>query len=170
MAGLALGGLLCQLLCCSPAAPKTFQQDPETSIHLLQTYVLPVLVYGMEVVTHKAALMERLERTYTNFIKQILSLPVTVADPAVYVLSGAVPVEAVIHKKALMLFGSVCRLDEDSVEKRIARRQLCVKSFNSNSWFTTVRKLFFKYDIPDCCRVHPRMGPIHFVRKLLMFC
>ena len=107
--------------------------DPETSTHLLQTYVLPVLVYGMEVVTPKAALMERLERTYKNFIKQILSLPVTVADPAVYVLSGAVPVEAVIHKRALMLFGSVCRLDEDSVEKRIARRQLCVKSFNSNS-------------------------------------
>ena len=78
--------------------------DPEMSTHLLQTYVLPVLVYGMEVVTPKAALMERLERTYKNFIKQILSLLVTVADPAVYVLSGAVPVEAVIHKRALMLF------------------------------------------------------------------
>ena len=70
-------------------------------------------MYGMEVVTPKAALMERLERTYKNFIKQILSLPVTVADPTVYVLSGAVPVEAVIHKRALMLFGSVCRLYED---------------------------------------------------------
>ena len=46
--------------------------DLETSIHLLQTYLLPVLVYGMEVVTPKEALMERLERTYKNFIKQIL--------------------------------------------------------------------------------------------------
>ena len=95
--------------------------DQQTSIHLLQTYVLSVLVYGMEVVTPKATLIEKLERTYKNFIKHILSLPVTVANPAVYVLSGAVPVEAVIHKKALMLFGSVCRLGEDSVEKRIAR-------------------------------------------------
>ena len=85
--------------------------DPETSIHLLQTYVLSVLVYGMEMVTPKATLIEKLDRTYKNFIKQIMSLPVTVADPAVYVLSGAVSVEAVIHKKALMLFGSVCRLD-----------------------------------------------------------
>ena len=78
--------------------------DPDTSIHQLQTYVLPVLVYGMEVVTPKATLMKKLERTYKNFIKQILSLPGTVAYPAVYVLSWAVPVEAVIHKKALMLF------------------------------------------------------------------
>ena len=28
-------------------------QDPETTIHLLQTYVLPVLIYGMEVVLPK---------------------------------------------------------------------------------------------------------------------
>ena len=90
--------------------------------------------------------MKKQERTYKNVMKQILSLPVTVADLAVYVLSGAVPVEAAIHKKALMLFGSVCRLDEEP----IARRQLCVKSFNSNSWFITVRKLFFTYNIPDC--------------------
>ena len=78
--------------------------DLETSIRLVQTYVLRVLVYGMEVYASKATLIEKLERTYKNFIKQILSLVVTVADPAVYVLSGAVPVEAVIHKKALILF------------------------------------------------------------------
>ena len=30
------------------------------------------------------------------------------------------------------------------------RTRLCIKSFNSNSWFITVRRLFFKYDIPDC--------------------
>ena len=54
--------------------------DPETCIHLLQIYVLPVLVYGLEVVTPKVTLIEKLERTYKNFIKQILSLPVIVAD------------------------------------------------------------------------------------------
>ena len=127
--------------------------DPETSIHLLQTYVLPVLVYGLEVVLPKTTLVEKLERTYKQFIKQILSLPVTVADPAVYILSGAIPIEAVIHKRALVLFGSICRLGEDSVEKRVARRQLCVKSFESNSWFTAVRKMFLRYDLPDCWNV-----------------
>ena len=97
--------------------------------------------------------MEKLERTYKQFIKQILSLPVTVADPAVYILSGIIPIEAVIHKRALVLFGSLCRLDEDSVEKRVACRQLCVKSFESNSWLTAVRKMFLRYDLPDCWNV-----------------
>ena len=123
--------------------------DPETSIHLLETNVLPVLVYGLEVVLPKASLMDKLERTYKKFIKHILSLPVTLADPAVYVLSGAMPIECVIHKRALVMFGSLCRLGEDSVEKRLAHRQLA-KSFESSSWFVAVRKLFIKYDLPDC--------------------
>ena len=124
--------------------------DPETSIHLLQTYVLPVLVYGLEVVLPKATLVEKLEKTYKKFLKHILSLPVTVADSAVYVLSGALPVEGVIHKRALTLFGSICRLEEDTVEKRVARRQLAVKTYESNSWFIAVRKLFLKYNLPEC--------------------
>ena len=40
----------------------------------------------------------------------ILSLSVNTADPAVYVLSGTIPVEATIHKRALAFFGNICRL------------------------------------------------------------
>ena len=90
-----------------------------------------------------------LERTYKQFVKQILLLPVTVADPAVYILSGAMPIEGFIHKRTLVLLGSFCRLGGESV-KWLARRQLTVKSFESNGWFVATCKLFLKYDLPDC--------------------
>ena len=61
-----------------------------------------------------------MERTYKQFIKQILSLP------TVYILSGAMPVEGVIHKRVLVLFGCLCRLDEESVEKQLACRQIVI--------------------------------------------
>lgn len=112
--------------------------DPDTSIHLLQTYVVPVLVYGVEVVLPNGLYLDKLERVHKRFIKQILSLPQTVADPAVYILSGAIPLEAVIHSRALTLFGSICRLDESTKEKRLARRQLSVKSDSGNSWFVDI--------------------------------
>ena len=67
------------------------------------------------------------------------------ADPAVYVLTGTIPIEAVVHKRALTLFVSICRLGDDSVEKQLARRQLSIKSF---SWFIAIRKLLIKYDLP----------------------
>ena len=49
--------------------------------------------------------------------------------------------EAIIHTRALGLFGSVSRLDESSVEKSVARRQLSIKAYGENSWFIDIRKL-----------------------------
>ena len=78
--------------------------DPETCTHLLQIYILPVLVYGLEVVLPKAALMDKVNRAYKMSLKQILSLPDTVADPAVYIISGALPIEGIVDKRALVFF------------------------------------------------------------------
>ena len=85
--------------------------DPETSVHLLQTYDLPVLVYDLEVVLPKATLVKKLEKTYKQFIKHIASQPITVADPAVYGLSGALPIESAIHKRALSAVWEYLQVD-----------------------------------------------------------
>ena len=124
--------------------------DPETALHLLSIFVLPVLVYGLEVVLPKNALVEKLERTYKQFSKHVLSLPTTVADSAVYILSGTIPIEGVIHKRAVTLFGNICRLDDSSIEKQLAQRQFAVKAHNSSSWFLAIKKILVKYDLPGC--------------------
>ena len=124
--------------------------DPETSFHLLSIFVLLVLVYGLEVVLPKNVLVEKLERTYKQFITHILSLPTTVADSAVYILSGTIPIEGVIHKRALTLFSNICRLNDSSIEKQLARRQFAVKTHNSSSWFVAIKKILVKYDLPGC--------------------
>ena len=101
----------------------------------------PGLVYGMEVVFPKATLVEKLEKNYKQLIKHILSLPVTVADPAVYVLSGSLPIEA-----ALVLFGSLqtqCGFGGEAT----GAQATAIKTFEIISWFVAVRKLFFKYSL-----------------------
>ena len=75
-------------------------------------------------------------------------MPITVADPAIYLLSGALPVEAVIHKRILSLFGNITRLPSQSIEVRLAKRQLEIKTFRSHSWFIAVKKILIKYDLP----------------------
>ena len=122
--------------------------DPETSISLLNTYVFPVLLYGLEVIIPTGKAMDYLEKQYKRLIKQILSVPITVADPAIYLLSGALPVEAVIHKRILSLFGNITRLPSQSIEDRLAKRQLEIKTFRSHSWFIAVKKILIKYDLP----------------------
>ena len=65
--------------------------DPEKAIHLTQTYILPVVIYGMEVVLPKRKYIDMLNKFYKKFLKMIISLPVNTADPAVYDLCGTIP-------------------------------------------------------------------------------
>ena len=73
----------------------------DTSIHLLRTYVLSVLVYGLEVVLPTGVHLDKLDKVHKKFIKQILSLPQNFADPAIYIIAGALSVKATIIKKHL---------------------------------------------------------------------
>ena len=123
--------------------------DPETALSLLQTYILPVLTYGLEVIVPSKKVLPILETQYRKIIKQILSIPSNTADSAIYMLSGTIPMEGVIHKKMLSLFGNITRLADNSVEKRLATKQLESKSFNSHSWFIVIKKLLILYELPE---------------------
>ena len=81
--------------------------DPETRAHLIQIYVLPVLIYGLEVILPKPVLVDKVSRAYKKILKQVLSLPSTVADPAVYVISGALPIEGIMNTNEPWCFMAV---------------------------------------------------------------
>ena len=123
--------------------------DPETNLHLVKTYVLHVLLYGLELVLPCKTLIDKLETYQKKMLKQILSLPTSTADVAVYVISGFLPVEGQIDKKILTLLNNVARQDNTSVEKEIAIRQLTLKNEKSSSWFVHARKTFLKYELGD---------------------
>ena len=73
-------------------------------------------------------------------LKRMLSFPITKADPAVYILSGTLPIEAMIDQQALTFFVNISRLPELSVENQLAFHKLKVKTLDSNSWFVAVRE------------------------------
>ena len=123
--------------------------DPETTISLLRTYVLPILYYGLEILLPTGKILEQLNIHYKKVLKQILSLYINVADPAIYILSGLLPIEAEIHIKVLRFFWKHNKSEHTSIEWRPAERQLQVKSYDSNSWFMDIRKICIKYDITD---------------------
>jgi hypothetical protein len=43
--------------------------------------------------------------------------------------------EAEVHKRAIILFGCICRSGKTSTEWKIAERQLSIKNSKSKSWF-----------------------------------
>jgi hypothetical protein len=86
--------------------------DPESLLHIYKTYITPVLLYGMELLLPSSKPLEQLELFQKRILKQILSLPMSCPDPAVYILTGILPIEAQIHIKAPTFFNKVCHQGE----------------------------------------------------------
>ena len=77
-------------------------------------------VYGMELLLPSSKPLEQLELFQKRILKQILSLPMSCPGPAVYILTGILPIEAQIHIKTLTFFNHVCHLGE----KKTLRKSL----------------------------------------------
>ena len=124
--------------------------DPETAVSLLQTFVFLVLprgcmwfvivvfpdhthliflYYEMEVIIPTGKALDQLEVQQKKTLKQVLSLSTNVADPAVYIISGTLPMEAMIHKRIVSLFRNINRLTENVIEYNLAKKQLVIKTF-----------------------------------------
>ena len=94
---------------------------PESILHIYKTYITPVLLYGMELLLPSSKHLEQLELFQKRILKQILSLPMSCSDPAIYILTGIIPIEAQIHIKALTFFNNVCHQGE---RKKTLRKSL----------------------------------------------
>ncbi|CAC5410733.1 unnamed protein product [Mytilus coruscus] len=115
--------------------------DMETIIHLYKIYIVPVLLYGMDLLTPRSLNLEKLKKFQKKMFMQLMSLPTNTPDPAINILTGILPVEV------MTFFKNVCTQPNESLEKQLARRQLCINSMNSNSWFIEVKTIMLKYDL-----------------------
>lgn len=88
----------------------------------MNTYLVPVLSYGLEFIFANRMEMETLEVEYRKMLRQVLSLPDRCADAVVYIIAGIAPLKAHIHSKALSLLGMIAS-PQDSIEKDLAYRQ-----------------------------------------------
>jgi hypothetical protein len=66
-------------------------------------------------------------------IEVIGSSPFYAADPAIYIISGLLPIEAILDIKYMTLFNNICRQHDDAIEKQLATRQLNIKTTESKS-------------------------------------
>jgi hypothetical protein len=69
-----------------------------------------------------------------------------VADPAVFILAGTLPIEAEMHIKAITLYCNITRAEKSSIEWKLAERHLTIKSHDSHSWFIEKKRA-----LPEIC-------------------
>ena len=118
--------------------------DPLTSFRLIQLYVVPTLLYGLEAAILRKGDTNKLELFYKGILRQVQSLPTSTASEAVYLLLGAVPIEATLHLRILSLLGGVARLEASNPLRRLAIRQL---SLGRSGWFQYAGDIASRYGI-----------------------
>ena len=91
--------------------------------------------------------IKKIEDFYRKSLRILQGLPESVAKESVYLLSGQLPAEALLHCRSFSLFGQIARLESDHPLKRLAARQIVIRSPKSGSWFANLFKLASCYDI-----------------------
>ena len=81
--------------------------NPKVSYKIYQCYVIPRMLYGLEVIPINDSQMENLLKFHLQSLKRIQSLPKRTANFAVYLLLGALPLQAELHKPQLGLLYNI---------------------------------------------------------------
>ena len=118
--------------------------SPATSLKIINTYVIPRLLYGLEAVNLSAAQHDEIAAFHKDLLRRIQGLPRYTASEAIYLLIGTLPLEAEIDIRTLTLFGAISRSQNQTL-KLMASRQLSMD--NKLSWFYKARSIALKYGI-----------------------
>ncbi len=121
--------------------------DPQTSQCIIQTYIIPRILYGLDACIVSASDQKALDLAHRKLLREVQGLPDTTAIEAVYLLLGTVPISVELHIRTLCLIGSVARLGRDHPLVQTGIRQFATKPSSSHSWFIYAAKLGNQYDI-----------------------
>ena len=121
--------------------------DPKTTYQIYNTYALPRLLFGLEVLPLKTTHINKLEDFHRKTIRFLQSLPQRTSIAAIYLLMGALPLQAEYHKKQLSLLYSLLACENNNIHE-IMIRQISVNYDNENSFFTNIRGVLYMYELP----------------------
>ncbi|CAC5416003.1 unnamed protein product [Mytilus coruscus] len=101
--------------------------NPRTSCKIYQVYVIPRLLYGLETLNLQNKDIIALCSFHLSTLKHIQSLPNRTATSAVYLLLGALPITAELHKRQLSFLHSIAMSHNNSIREIAWRQHTAVK-------------------------------------------
>ena len=122
--------------------------NPIVSSHLWKIYVVPRVLYGLEILSLTLADLTALERLQREMLRKLQSLTRSIATVAVTCLLGIRPLENELDLRRLTLLCNVLFTD-GTLEQYVALCQIAVKDADNHSWFTACNRLLHKYNLPN---------------------
>ena len=121
--------------------------NPRISFKIYQCYVVPRLLFGLEVLPLTVTQISILAKFHINNLRRFQSLPIRTATSAVYLLLGALPIEAELHKRHLSLLFNILTSTNTTI-KDLSARQIAINLDNKHSYFSRVQEILDIYQLP----------------------
>jgi hypothetical protein len=116
-------------------------------LHLYNIYVLPRMLYGLEALILNKSNVKALEIFQRKVLRSLMGVPDRTAIAALYIITGALPIDVQIEKKHLMFLHSMISMGGRL--KDLILRQYALKKANSKSWITNIKTILQKYSLPS---------------------
>ena len=127
------------------------QVKPDALISACVVTHVPIF-YASRKASIKSAVKQKdinsLEKFQRKCLKHIQGIPDNTSNSACLALLGMLPIKDILNKNLLNLFINMNR-DESSIEYEIARRQVVMKDWASESTFTYIQSILNHYDLPS---------------------
>ena len=120
--------------------------NPLAAIKMYEAYVIPNLLYGVEILPLNATQTALLSKFHIANLRRLQSLPTRTAIGIVYLLVGAMPIEAEIHRRQLS-FLHILACNNATIQT-LVERQLVMKIDNIQSFFCQISKILDLYNLP----------------------
>ena len=119
---------------------------PSVCFRIYSTYVLPRLLYGLEINVLLQKHLVLLENFHISMLRLLQGLPKRTPRCISYLLLGARPLQAEIHIRQLTFLGNIIRSGNLAL-LQIMKRQITLKDNNSKSWFVYMENLVDRYEL-----------------------
>jgi hypothetical protein len=136
------------------------------NLQLWNCYILPRLVYGLEVLPPSDPGNGDLDAYQRQTLRKLLHLPQGTATSGLYLILGQLPVSDVLSRNILTLFINIAR-NPGTVEHNMINRQLALKNVTSCSWINTVKALVTRYDLPSIYQLFMNPPSKHMWKRML---
>jgi hypothetical protein len=120
---------------------------PKVSFKIYQCYVLPRLLYGLEILPLSKTHLDILNKFHMKTLRNFQSLPSRTAKGATFPLIGALPLEAEIHRRQLSFLHNILACNNTTI--RDLAELVLIDIDNPLSFFCITSQLLHQYELPD---------------------
>ena len=120
---------------------------PKLKVHLYQSMVQPILLYGSDIWGHNCQATKTLDNVFMEFLRRILKVKMTTSNHITIGEFGLIPPSVLSHINTILYCARLQAMPDDAIVKKIFVISRDLHEMGFKTWYSKVYKLAQHYNI-----------------------